>query len=120
MGLSPYLLVLPTADTLSPPQLTVCAALRRGVVLTSRSRPLVPLDLARFDYVIGMDEKNTRAIKVSCGVVWHWCARLLSLLPPPLCLITLHCPLPQEAGAHWSSFSGRIGSRPLLATTDFQ
>ena len=83
MGLSPYLLVLPTTDTLSPPQLTVCAALRRGVVLTSRSRPLVPLDLARFDYVIGMDEKNTRAIKVSWGVIWYWCALLLSLSRPP-------------------------------------
>ena len=38
------------------------AAIERGVRLTSRSRPLQPADLAKFDYIIGMDQKNIRAI----------------------------------------------------------
>ncbi|KAF5833696.1 hypothetical protein DUNSADRAFT_9929 [Dunaliella salina] len=37
-----------------------CAAKRRGVILTSRSRPLQPLDLNRFDYIIGMEGKNMK------------------------------------------------------------
>lgn len=40
------------------------AAQRRGVVLTSRSRPLKPLDLSRFGYIIGMDAKNMAAMQV--------------------------------------------------------
>ena len=32
--------------------------------LTSRSRPLTPEDLSRFDYVIGMDASNMAAIQV--------------------------------------------------------
>ena len=111
MGLSPYLLVLPTTDTLSPPQLTVCAALRRGVVLTSRSRPLVPLDLARFDYVIGMDEKNTRAIKVSWGVIWYWCALLLFLLPPPL-PASSHCTVPSPRKLVHTGRHSQVESAP--------
>ena len=34
------------------------AASKRGVVLTSRSRPLEPSDLATFDYLVGMDDSN--------------------------------------------------------------
>jgi protein-tyrosine-phosphatase len=39
------------------------AAIKRGVCLTSRSRPLRPDDLQRFDYIIGMDNKNLRAME---------------------------------------------------------
>lgn len=38
------------------------AAVKRGVRLTSRSRPLIPADLHRFDYIVGMDPTNIRAI----------------------------------------------------------
>lgn len=44
-------------------------AMKRGVILTSRSRPLDPVDLTRFDYIIGMDPKNTLAIKTA-GTYW--------------------------------------------------
>lgn len=40
-------------------------AQRRGVTLTSKSRPLRPADLAQFDYIIGMESKNIRAVKVA-------------------------------------------------------
>jgi protein-tyrosine phosphatase len=46
-----------TGTAVPPP-----AAKRRGVHLTSRSRPLVPLDWTRFQYIIGMDSKNQRDI----------------------------------------------------------
>lgn len=38
------------------------AAIKRGVRLTSRSRPLQPSDLNRFDFIIGMDPRNVRDI----------------------------------------------------------
>lgn len=44
-------------------------AVKRGVRLTSRSRPLTPADLNRFDYIIGMDPTNIRAILRAAG---HW------------------------------------------------
>jgi protein-tyrosine phosphatase len=44
------------------PLLLSAAARKRGVFLTSRSRPLKPLDLSHFSYIIGMDAKNERAI----------------------------------------------------------
>lgn len=44
-----------------------CAAQRRGVFLTSRSRPLTPADLSQFDYIIGMDAKNKRDILVAAN-----------------------------------------------------
>jgi protein-tyrosine phosphatase len=37
-------------------------AAKRGVTLTSRSRPLTPADLEKFDYLVAMDEKNARDI----------------------------------------------------------
>jgi protein-tyrosine phosphatase len=40
------------------------AAIKRGVRLTSRSRPLRPEDFRRFQYVVGMDANNIRAILV--------------------------------------------------------
>ena len=45
------------------------AAKRRGVVLTSRSRPLRPDDFTRFEYVVGMEEKNRRAM---LEALEHW------------------------------------------------
>ena len=45
------------------------AAAKRQVTLTSRSRPLRPGDLARFDYIVGMDPRNTRVILVAAA---HW------------------------------------------------
>jgi protein-tyrosine-phosphatase len=38
----------------------VSSAINRGVKLTSTSRPLQPVDLNRFDYIIGMDPRNVR------------------------------------------------------------
>ncbi|PRW18373.1 low molecular weight phosphotyrosine phosphatase [Chlorella sorokiniana] len=38
-------------------------ARKRGVNLTSRSRPLRPQDLTEFDYIIGMDDSNLAAIR---------------------------------------------------------
>jgi protein-tyrosine-phosphatase len=40
------------------------AAAKRGVRLTSRSRPLAPADFKRFKYIIGMDASNMRSIQV--------------------------------------------------------
>eukprot|EP00798_Chlamydomonas_sp_ICE-L_P022263 gene22263-29335_t len=40
-------------------------AKKRGVYLTSRSRPLNPLDLSRFDYILGMDRNNMAAMQVA-------------------------------------------------------
>ena len=57
---------------ISPPSAYI--AQKRGVVLTSRSRPLRPVDLSRFDYIIGMDPKNIRAIN-EAGVHWESHAR---------------------------------------------
>jgi protein-tyrosine-phosphatase len=37
-------------------------AIRRGINLTSRSRPLTPADLSTFDLILGMDPKNIAAI----------------------------------------------------------
>jgi protein-tyrosine-phosphatase len=39
------------------------AASRRGVLLTSKSRPLRPADLHHFDYIIGMDPSNLGAME---------------------------------------------------------
>lgn len=47
----------------SDPRMTA-AAVKRGVRLTSRSRPLKPEDFKRFKYIIGMDPNNIRAILV--------------------------------------------------------
>mmetsp|Transcript_5892 Transcript_5892/g.15663 ORF Transcript_5892/g.15663 Transcript_5892/m.15663 type:complete len:256 (+) Transcript_5892:99-866(+) len=38
------------------------AALQRGIELTSRSRPLKPADLERFDVIVAMDDSNVREI----------------------------------------------------------
>lgn len=46
------------------PRMTAAAA-KRGVKLTSRSRPLAPGDFARFQHIIAMDDNNVRAIEVS-------------------------------------------------------
>ncbi|KAG2483017.1 hypothetical protein HYH03_018097 [Edaphochlamys debaryana] len=56
-----------TADS----RMTVTAR-KRGVILTSRSRPLQPLDLSRFDYVIGMDPNNLKAIRTAAD---YWLVR---------------------------------------------
>eukprot|EP00195_Chlamydomonas_chlamydogama_P002419 CAMPEP_0202922516 /NCGR_PEP_ID=MMETSP1392-20130828/77963_1 /ASSEMBLY_ACC=CAM_ASM_000868 /TAXON_ID=225041 /ORGANISM="Chlamydomonas chlamydogama, Strain SAG 11-48b" /LENGTH=203 /DNA_ID=CAMNT_0049616145 /DNA_START=285 /DNA_END=896 /DNA_ORIENTATION=+ len=69
-------------------------AKRRGVFLTSRSRPLSPLDLSRFDYIIGMDAKNMRAIQVAAD---YWLGRKASSPPVPsdyksrVSLMTTYC-----------------------------
>lgn len=75
------------------PRMTATAK-QRGVILTSRSRPLVPLDLAKFDYIIGMDPRNIRAIKTA---VAYWSTRSAGAeaLPPlddsRLSLMTQYC-----------------------------
>lgn len=53
------------------------AARRRGVALTSRSRPLTPVDVTSFDRVVTMDGANERAV---AAAVAHW--REAGLLPP--------------------------------------
>lgn len=45
------------------------AAAKRGVKLTSRSRPLVPADWSRFAHVVCMDADNVRAVETA---VRHW------------------------------------------------
>jgi protein-tyrosine phosphatase len=40
------------------------AASRRGVNLTSKSRPLEPQDFTNFQYIVGMDPANMRAMEV--------------------------------------------------------
>lgn len=40
-------------------------AKRRGVDINSKSRPLNPEDIGRFDYIIAMDAKNIAAMKVA-------------------------------------------------------
>ena len=45
------------------------SAQRRGVDITSRSRPLTPEDLTSFDLIIAMDAKNVAAIKEAHK---HW------------------------------------------------
>lgn len=45
------------------------AAQKRGVHLTSVSRPLRPEDFADFEYMVGMDPKNMDAMQVRTGVV---------------------------------------------------
>ena len=43
----------------------IAAAAKRGIQITSRSRPLVPQDLATFDHIVGMDFENIAAVQVS-------------------------------------------------------
>ena len=50
-------------------RLHLLKAKKRGVILTSRSRPLRPLDLSQFDYIIGMDPKNISAMTEAGD---HW------------------------------------------------
>ena len=45
------------------------AAAKRGVELTSLSRPLRPDDLVRFDHILAMDFENKAAIELATD---HW------------------------------------------------
>jgi protein-tyrosine phosphatase len=45
------------------------AALKRGVALTSRSRPLQPEDWSKFQHVVCMDQENVRAVEAA---VSYW------------------------------------------------
>lgn len=45
------------------------AAAKRGIELTSLSRPLRPDDLVRFDYILAMDFDNKAAIELATD---HW------------------------------------------------
>ncbi len=46
-----------------PDPRTRAEALRRGLALTHPSRPLLPEDFLRFDYVLGMDEANMARLR---------------------------------------------------------
>ncbi|CAD7699462.1 unnamed protein product [Ostreobium quekettii] len=48
------------------------AAQRRGITLTSRSRPLKPEDFHRFEYIICMDEKNADDVQIAAD---YWSAK---------------------------------------------
>ncbi|KAG2431203.1 hypothetical protein HXX76_009731 [Chlamydomonas incerta] len=69
-------------------------ARKRGVLLTSRSRPLAPLDFGRFDYIVGMDAKNIRAIRTAAD---YWRVRPMGADTVPqsygerLSLMTAYC-----------------------------
>ncbi|KAG2447974.1 hypothetical protein HYH02_007003 [Chlamydomonas schloesseri] len=69
-------------------------ARKRGVLLTSRSRPLAPLDFSRFDYIVGMDAKNIRAIRTAAD---YWRVRPMGADKVPeaygqrLSLMTSYC-----------------------------
>lgn len=54
------------------------AAKKRDIHLTSRSRPLKPDDFTNFDYIIGMDHENSKAIKQAA---MHWQDDLKRSLP---------------------------------------
>lgn len=54
------------------------AAKKRDIHLTSRSRPLKPDDFTNFDYIIGMDFENSKAIKQAAA---HWQDDLNRSLP---------------------------------------
>ena len=54
------------------------AARRRDIHLTSKSRPLQPEDFQNFDYIIGMDHENSKAIKKAAE---HWRDDLHKPLP---------------------------------------
>ena len=45
------------------------AAAKRGIELTSLSRPLRPDDLVRFEYILAMDFENKAAIELATD---HW------------------------------------------------
>jgi len=72
------------------------AASARNVFLTSRSRPLKPQDFDRFDFIVGMDEKNIQAIKTAMR---HWksLSKYDQVMPPleeceaKLRLMTRYC-----------------------------
>ncbi|CAL5220231.1 g2207 [Coccomyxa viridis] len=53
-------------------QRMLAAAAKRGVCLTSRSRPLRPEDMTTFDYILGMDFENNATIQVAAD---YWLAR---------------------------------------------
>ncbi|CAG9464216.1 unnamed protein product [Pedinophyceae sp. YPF-701] len=57
------------------------AAQPRNVCLTSISRPLKPEDFSRFDYIIGMDDSNMRAISTAAEY-WASSAKLGKDMPP--------------------------------------
>ena len=45
------------------------AAQKRDIHLTSKSRPLEPEDFQKFDFIVGMDDENIKAIKKAAA---HW------------------------------------------------
>ena len=60
------------------------AARQRGVVLTSQSRPLCAADFSQFDYIIGMDPTNLKAMQVRELQRWLLCCAVLccAVVPP--------------------------------------
>ncbi|DBB03873.1 TPA: hypothetical protein ACH3X1_012961 [Trebouxia sp. C0004] len=54
------------------------AAQKRDVHLTSKSRPLEPEDFQKFDFIVGMDNENIKAIKKAAA---HWKDNLKKTLP---------------------------------------
>ncbi|GFR44260.1 hypothetical protein Agub_g5462 [Astrephomene gubernaculifera] len=70
------------------------AARKRGVRLTSRSRPLQPPDFNRFQYIVGMDGANLKAIRTAAD---YWLVRPMGQgkVPPDyatrISLMTSYC-----------------------------
>lgn len=57
-------------------------ASQRGYQLTSRSRPLRPSDMTRFDLILGMDNSNIQAIDTAFRY-WQQTGRMDTDSPPP-------------------------------------
>ena len=66
----------------------VAAAAKRGVKISSTSRPLRPDDLERFDLIVGMDDSNVREIRRAAA---HWGERYQRLADQKVHLVTEYC-----------------------------
>ncbi|KAK4537365.1 hypothetical protein CDCA_CDCA12G3390 [Cyanidium caldarium] len=66
----------------------VAAAAKRGVKISSTSRPLRPDDLERFDLIVGMDDSNVREIRRAAV---HWGERYQRLADQKVHLVTEYC-----------------------------
>lgn len=69
------------------------AAAKRGVKLTSRSRPLQPQDLRRFQYILAMDFANKAAIEEATN---YWAGQSSEVSKDDLNRVSLMCSYQRE------------------------
>lgn len=72
---------------------------RRGYHLTHRSRPVRPADFTAFDYIIGMDEDNMRALQRKAADAPHATAVFLRMADYLSCHADTKIPDPYYGGA---------------------